>query len=124
MGVWIMVVSTLRLFPSREQRRHTLGVLRSVQGPTQAQPHCLTCRIYEEDGYEEAVFYIEKWDSEAALEQHICSELYRRILAALELSRVPPEIHFHYVSATKGMDLIAALRGQPNDSQSSLETPR
>jgi quinol monooxygenase YgiN len=116
-----MVVLTLRLFPAREQRRHVLGVLRSVQGPTQAQPDCLSCRIFEEDGYEEAILYIEKWDSEPALHRHIRSELYRRILSALELSRIPPEIQFHYVSETKGIDLIESLRAQANGDHKSME---
>ena len=105
-----MVVSTLRLFPSREQRRHVLGVLRSVQGPTQAQPHCLGCRLYEEDGYDEAILYMERWDSLPELHRHIRSESYRRILAAVELSRTPPEINFHFIKETKGMDLIESLR--------------
>jgi quinol monooxygenase YgiN len=113
-----VVVSTLRLFPSREQHRNVLGVLRSVQGPIQAKPHCLTCRIFEEDDGEEAVLYIERWDSEQELERHIRSDVYRRILAAVELSRLPPEVSFHFVKETRGMDLIEALRG---DSDPNLD---
>ena len=90
-----------------------LGVLRSVQGPTQAQAHCLSCRLFEEDGIDEAIFYMERWDSESELNRHVSSELYRRILAAVELSRTPPEIAFHYIKETKGMDLIETLRKCP-----------
>jgi quinol monooxygenase YgiN len=117
-----VVVSTLRLFPSREQRRHMLGILRSVQGPTQAQLRCLSCRLYEEDGFEEAVYYCETWESDAALEQHIRSELYRRILSALELSRVPPEVSFYSVSETRHMELIVELRGRQNGDGQPTET--
>jgi len=105
-----MVISILRIFPSHEQRRQLLGLLRSVQGPTQAQPKCLSSRIYEEDGYESAVLYLEQWDSEPALQQHISSDLYRRVLAAVELSSRSPEVAFHAVSGTSGMDLIESLR--------------
>jgi quinol monooxygenase YgiN len=105
-----VVISTIRLFPPRDQRRHLLAVLRSVQGPTQAQPRCKECRIYEEDGYDEAVLYFESWDSESDLERHVRSDLYQRVLAAIELSRTLPEIQFHYVSETKGIDLVQALR--------------
>ena len=106
-----MELSTLRIFPTREKRRQVLGLLRSVQGPTQAEPHCLACRIYEEDGYQEAILYLEWWDSEERFEGHVTSDLYRRVLEAMELSRIPPEMSFHRVAETRGMELIEALRG-------------
>ena len=112
-----MVVSTLRLFPSRDERRHVLSILRSVQGPIQAQPHCRSCRVYEEDGLEEAILYMERWDSEPEFERHIRSESYRRILAAVEFSRNPPEISFDFISSTKGMELIEALRQEQEQTE-------
>jgi quinol monooxygenase YgiN len=91
-----------------------LTILRSVQGPIEAQPHNQCCQVYEEDGFEGAVLYLERWDSEPEFERHVRSELYRRILAALEFSRKPPEVIFDYVTSTKGMELIEALRGEPD----------
>ncbi len=114
-----MVISAIRIFPPRDQRRHLLAVLRSVQGPTQAQPRCQECQIYEEDGYDEAVLFLERWDSETDMERHIRSDLYQRILAAMEISRMPPEIAFHYISQTKGIELIQALRNEQDQAQSS-----
>ena len=106
----------MRIFPPRQQRRQVLSVLRSVQGPTQIRPGCRCCRIYEEDGYEEAILYMECWDSEEEFERHIRSEMYRRVLEAMELSRMPPEVQFHRVAETKGMDLVGALRGDGQGS--------
>jgi quinol monooxygenase YgiN len=115
--VWIVVISTLRLFPARDERRHVLAILRSVQGPTQAQPRCRSCQLYEEHGFDESILYLERWDSESDFERHVRSELYRRILAAVECSRKPPQIAFDYSPATKGMELIEALRqeGEPSE---------
>ena len=107
-----VVISTLRIFPAREQRRQLLGILRSVQGPTRVQPHCLSCRLYEEDGSEEAVLYLELWDSKPEFQSHVRSDLYRRVLAAVELSCAAPEFAFHDVSATKGLELVEELRGE------------
>lgn len=107
-----MVVSTLRLFPTREQRQHALRALRSVQGPTQTKPHCVYSQLFEEDGYDEAIMYMERWDSEPELHRHIQSELYGRILAAAELSRTPPEFKFLFLKSSRGIDLIEALRTQ------------
>jgi|SRR6185369_14909052 quinol monooxygenase YgiN len=109
-----VVISTFRLFPSREERRHLLTILRSVQGPIKAQPHNQCCRVYEEDGFDGAVLYMERWDSEPEFERHVRSEAYRRILAVIEFSRKPPEIVFDYVTTSRGMDLIEALRGESN----------
>ena len=101
-----MIVGTLRILPSLNRRADVLEVLQSVQEPMLAQPGCSGCCIYEEQSPERAVVLVERWESEAALETHIRSEAYRRILGACELSRASPEIRFDTVSATDGMERI------------------
>jgi quinol monooxygenase YgiN len=105
-----MVVSIVRLFPQREQRRHVINVLRSIRNPIQAHPRCLGCYLCEEDDYDEAILYMEQWDSEEDLYHHIQSDFYRRILAAAELSHTRPDFQFHYVRKSRGIDLIESLR--------------
>ena len=105
-----MVIGTLRIPPLPDRRADVLEVLRSIQGPVLAQPGCAACHIYEEEGPEPAIVLVERWDSEAALEAHIRSEAYRRILGAIELSGGPPEVRFDHVSASEGMELIERSR--------------
>jgi quinol monooxygenase YgiN len=105
-----MIVGTLTILPAPDKRAEILEVFRAIQGPVLAQPGCVACHIYEEQGPEPAVVLVERWDSQAALEAHLCSESYRRILGAIELSGRPPEVSFDYVSATEGMDLIERSR--------------
>ena len=107
-----MVISTLRIVPSPKQRSEVLEVLLSVRGPTEIQPGCLSCCVYEEKGPDHAVVFCAHWETEVALHEHICSDFYRRLLVACELSKRPPEVCFHHVSATQGMDLIEQLRGR------------
>jgi quinol monooxygenase YgiN len=107
-----MVISTLRIVPSPKQRFEVLEVLLSVLGPTEIQPGCLSCCVYEEKGPDHAVVFGAHWETEEALHEHICSDFYRRLLVACELSKRPPEVCFHHVSATQGMDLIEQLRGR------------
>ncbi len=85
-------------------------MLESIQGRVRAQPGCLSCEIYTEIGMGGSVLFSEQWESEAALYEHIRSGLYLRILSAAELSRKAPEIRFHRVSDTQGLDLIRQLR--------------
>jgi quinol monooxygenase YgiN len=105
-----MIVGTLTILPAPHRRAEVLEVLRSVQGPVLAQPGCAACRIYEEQGPEETIVLVERWESQAALEAHLRSESYRRILGAIELSGGPPEVCFDYVSASEGMELIERSR--------------
>jgi quinol monooxygenase YgiN len=74
-------------------------------------PGCFGCWLSEEDHISNHIRYSEQWDSEQALQDHIRSDLYRRVLAAMEFSKRPPEITFHYTTQTKGFELIEALRG-------------
>jgi quinol monooxygenase YgiN len=110
-----MVIATLRLYPAREQRRQLLSLLRAIQGPTKVQPNCISCQLYEEDGYDEAVLYLEQWDSEPEFHRHVRSERYRQVLEAVELSRRAPEIRFHQVVSTRGIDLLEELRAGGQD---------
>src|SRR5512143_2932769 len=109
-----MIVGTVRILPAPERRAEVLAILRTIQGPVLAQPGCAACHILEETGPEEAVVLVERWDSQAALEAHLRSEAYRRILGAIELSGSPPEVRFDHVSATEGMDLIERSRKTEN----------
>ena len=106
-----MIVGTLRIPLSAERRADVLEVLRSVEGPTLAQPGCAGFHIYEEQSRETALVLVERWDSEATFEAHIRSDAYRRILGALELSGGPPDVRFERVSGSEGMELIERLRG-------------
>ena len=107
-----MVISTLRIVPSPKQHSEVLEILLSVLGPTETQPGCLSCGVYEERGLEHAVVFRAHWETESALHEHICSDFYPRLLVACELSNHPPEVCFHHVSATQGIDLIQQLRGR------------
>lgn len=113
-----MTISTLRIIPSAKQRLQALELLRSIQGPTQASPGCVECSVYVEEPPGQAILLLERWKSEAALEEHIRSEMYHRLLAAIEISDRPPEIRFDRVSGTEGMELIERLRSQAEAADS------
>jgi quinol monooxygenase YgiN len=105
-----MIVGTLKIQPAPDRRAEILEVLRAIQGPVLAQPGCVACHIYEEQGGEQAIVLVERWESQSALEAHLRSEAYRRVLGAVELSGSAPEVLFDYVSATDGIELIERSR--------------
>jgi quinol monooxygenase YgiN len=115
-----MVFASIRFFPGPKERAQLLEILQSVQDLTIVRTGCLGCWLSQEDSPHAHVRYTEQWESEETLYDHIHSELYRRILAAMELSRRPPEVQFHYVGATKGMELIEAVRSAASASNSEI----
>jgi quinol monooxygenase YgiN len=114
-----MVIGTIRILPPSDRRADAIEVLRSVQGPVRAQPGCEACDIYFEQGPDSAILFIERWDSEEALETHLRSDSYRRILGAIELSGTRPDIRFEHVSSSEGLELIERSRnpGKPPDGR-------
>jgi len=105
-----VVFSLIRLLPTAAHRARVLDVLSSVQRPTRREPACLGIDILVENSPAEGIVYVECWESEASLHEHVRSDLYRRVLVAIELCNHAPKIAFHYISATKGFEFIEAVR--------------
>lgn len=70
------------------------------------------CRLYADYEDANAITLVEEWASQAALDQHLASEAYRTLVAAIELSTTPPQIHFDHVIQRGGLEVIAVARQQ------------
>jgi quinol monooxygenase YgiN len=106
------ILSIVTIYPFPEKRKEILSILNSTRGPTQAMNDCLDCRICIEDGDEGAILFLEQWQSWESFMKHIRSDIYSRLLEAMELSREEPDVSFFEVSAMRGMDLLKAVRDQ------------
>jgi len=113
-----MIIGTVRFLPPPNRHVAVLEILRSVQGPVRAQPGCAACDILDEQGPETAIVLLERWETEEALETHLRSEAYRRILGAIELSGGQPDIRFEHVSSSEGLELVERLRDPKGRSES------
>ena len=105
-----VVFSIIKLFPSPRQRAEVIELLRSVQDLTRPLPGCSACWLSEDDFLHNDVRYLEQWESEPAMHDHIRSDMYRRVLAAMELSKKQPEVAFFFSSENKGFELIENIR--------------
>jgi len=106
------VLSIIKIDPVPEKRVEILRILASVKGPVIALGACLDCHVCEEERGEGMILYLEQWNSWEAFMRHLRSELFGRILEAMELSREMPDVVFYDVSAVKGMDLLNAVRNE------------
>lgn len=114
-----VVFSVIQLFPSARKERQLIEIMRSVQDLTRPQAGCLGCWLSEQDAMHNNIRYLEQWESEEALTHHIASELYRRILAAMELSSKQPEVRFYLTNEVKGFELIEQIRTSTHTRQST-----
>jgi quinol monooxygenase YgiN len=105
-----MILSFVKMNAAPGKRHSILEVLRFVQSQTRLKQGCTDCTVYEARDGRHTILYVEQWQSREGLNRHIRSDLYLRILAAMELSSEQPEISFYEVCETKGMEFIEALR--------------
>lgn len=106
-----MIVAILRMSVSSEKRDDAIRTLRLIMGPTQALLSCISCRLYQDVDDENLISFVQEWDSREALETHIRSNDYRKVLAVMELASEPPEIKFVESLKTDGMELLEEIIG-------------
>ncbi len=103
-------MASLRVVVPQKRTAEVLKTLRSLLGPTSAQPGCAGCEIYR-SALDDGVFlYVEEWGSREQLERHVASENYRRLLAVMDIAAEPPELRYDIVSERQGFELVEALR--------------
>ncbi len=106
-----MVISTLRIVTAPQSRVGVVRALAAQLGPTRVQPGCSRCDLYQDLENRDVITMVEEWESQAALGLRLGSEEYRSVLAAIELSRVQPVIHFDTIIRREGLEVVVAARG-------------
>ncbi len=110
-----LITATLRITISKDKKKEEIVLLlRSLIEPTRVETGCISCRLYHEVHDPHAITWVEEWSSKDDLNSHLRSTQYKKILAALDMSDVKPEIRFDTVIETKGMQLIEEARGMDN----------
>jgi quinol monooxygenase YgiN len=104
------IISTLGVTVSSGRRKEARDLVSFIAGPMRQQTGCMSCQVYQDMDNPNRMILVEEWESREDLERHIGSGDYRKTLSLMELSNQPPEIHFHTVSETEGMELIRKIR--------------
>ena len=106
-----MIVATARLVVNPKQRKALWETVRGLLGPKRFEKGCLTYHLYQDCEDQDAFYLVEEWKTKADLERHMCSEDYKMILAAIDMCVKAPEVKFHEVSYTRGMDFLHETLG-------------
>ena len=80
-------------------------LLKIISGRTSYQIGCMHSHIWYNMEKSE-IMLMESWKSVDDLMIHISSKLFKRLLAAMEMSSAKPEISYYKCENYRGMDLI------------------
>ena len=107
-----MVNLTLRICASGELGFQTLRGLKLLVGPTSVATDCISCRLFQEVGNSASLLLYQEWKSEEALRGYIRSDEFRLLLGLMETASEKPELRFHSLSGSRGLDLVREVRSE------------
>lgn len=105
-----MIISCYTLTTSLVRSQDLLDVLRSISGPTLFSQGCILSDIWQHPDNPGIFLLHEEWSSLADLKNHIRSPLYHRLLSAMELCTIKPEVIFLDGSNRLGMEWVEQVR--------------
>lgn len=107
-----MIVTTIKLKTTPENRKEILQTFRSLFDPTQCGTGCKSCRIYRELGNDEAVMVIQEWDSKNHWDEHLRSDEFAVIVGAMSLLQKPETVEFQVLDQLEGSWSVEAIRAR------------
>jgi quinol monooxygenase YgiN len=105
-----MILVTIRMVVRPKKHDEALRILRSTAEWSSMKPGCLSSRIYEDVQEDNVLMFEEIWRNEEDLERHLRSDEYQKVLLALEMALKQPEIRFHTISSSTGIETIEKAR--------------
>jgi quinol monooxygenase YgiN len=117
-----MITCTLRMAFALAPRDQALQVLRSLKGPVRSQPGCAQTLLMQDVHDDSVITWVSRWRSRDALDQHLRSTHFRRLMAVMELAAEAPDVVFEDGSELRGLDLIHEVIGGAGDPRSPQPT--
>ena len=105
-----MLIATLKIMAAPTRRDEVMRVVRSLHGPLGAEYDCSSSRLYQDVEDEGAFLWVQEWSSKSMLHRFVASSDYVKVLELMELSTYPPELKFHYIAGTSGLDTVLSVR--------------
>ena len=115
-----MLLSIITIYPPPGDNPKIIEVLESVQRVILTKANCLGSLLMVEALTAKTICYMEQWRTREALDNHLRSTLYCRVLEAMELSSLPPTVEFYGITYIGGMDLIERVRLYPLNTDNDM----
>ncbi len=105
-----MIQTVLQMKSSPARQLATLQALRSLMRAARAERGFIACELYQAADAENVIRYEEQWQSREELEDQLRSPRYTQLLALMESASERPSLTFLFVSETRGLEYVAAVR--------------
>jgi quinol monooxygenase YgiN len=105
-----MVLFRTRIRVDAACRSKVIRSLAGIMGPLRASCGCVSCHLYADLEDDQALMYVEEWEDEQSLIEHLRADNTRVLLSALDCASDPPEIRLDTLAHTRGIEFIATCR--------------
>ena len=86
--------------------------LRMLLRAVRAEKGFIAGRLCLEVDDANTILYEERWQTRKDFEDQLRSSRYTRLLALMESAAEQPSLEFHFVSETRGLEYVAAIRSE------------
>jgi quinol monooxygenase YgiN len=104
------IIEVVDIKTSPDKREELRRALHSLSGPTEAEPGCTSCQLYQPLSDPSIVRVESRWQTQGDFFRHIRSDAYKKFLMLMELGCEPPTVEFYTVSELRGLNLVKAAR--------------
>jgi quinol monooxygenase YgiN len=105
-----VLIVNLRLSVGASIVKHLTDLYKLYQGPASVMSGCEGIDLYTHFANPHEFILIEEWSSPHALEHHIKSDDFRKVLAMMDLSDTPPDLKIRSIQWEKGFEMVEKLR--------------
>jgi len=112
-----MVHTFMRMVSLPDKREEVLRIFRRLVGPIGVQPGCLRCFCFLDLEDENTFLFLTEWRAKVDLANHVKTQEFLDLLAAMDLSVQTPVMEFKTITETAGLELVEQLRQQYEPSR-------
>ena len=116
----ILTILTMRNSPLRIAE--TVQALHMLTRAARAEKGFISSRLCLEAADANTILYEERWQTQEDFDEQLRSTRYTRLLALMESASEQPSLEFHFVSETRGLEHVAAVRGEGRHPHSNRPT--
>jgi len=107
-----VMLAMLRMKSAPLQRAEVVQGLRVLMRAARAEKGFMTGWLGVEPDDANSIHYEERWQTREDFEDQLRSSRFTRLLALMESASEQPLLEFHFVSETRGLEYVAAVRGE------------
>ena len=105
-----MLIATMHMKTDTRNRAELLDTLRATLEPTRVMPGCLSCHFCQDIEDKNSFRLLAGWETEEDLSRYMGTREFGALLVATDLLEKQPEIRFHRVAESAGIEAVGTVR--------------